>query len=93
MKLSALIIFYFLLAVSVSGRNFSPEPALESAAGSWDFLLLPPDMAEPPVGDPWRGLPVFDVTDYGAIADGKTENSLVIINNFYLLFYFLRKIL
>ncbi|KAG7028995.1 Exopolygalacturonase-like 8, partial [Cucurbita argyrosperma subsp. argyrosperma] len=76
MKLSSLVMFYFLLAVSVSGRNFSPEPALESAAGSWDFLLLPPDMAEPPVGDPWRGLAVFDVTDYGAIADGKTENSL-----------------
>ncbi|XP_038885913.1 exopolygalacturonase-like [Benincasa hispida] len=72
MKLS-LLVFSFLLALSLSARNFS-------AAGSFDFLLPPSYSAESPAGDPWMGLRVFDVNDYGAIADGKTENSLAFMS-------------
>ncbi|KAG6582197.1 hypothetical protein SDJN03_22199, partial [Cucurbita argyrosperma subsp. sororia] len=70
MKLSPFL-FSFLLALSVSASTFSPDTPLESADGGFDSLAL-----EPSGEFPLSGRGVFNVNDYGAVADGKTENSL-----------------
>ena len=68
----------FLLALSVSASTFSPDTPLESADGGFDSLAPEPS-GEFPLSV--RG--VFNVNDYGAVADGKTENSLV---NYFFIF-------
>ncbi|KAL0548412.1 hypothetical protein IC582_012862 [Cucumis melo] len=82
MKLSSLLLLFSFLLAAI---NFS-------AADGFDVALPPSYPTEPPVGDPWSGLRVFDVSDYGAVADGKTNDTLVIpfpLGSFFFFFLIL----